>query len=70
MAHPAARQMMSSVVAPSPGAAVRAVVEVMRLQAGQRSASAQMSAETFSDLFGELCAWGAWGADDVLGALN
>jgi kynurenine formamidase len=29
-----------------------------------------MPAAAFSDLFDELCAWGAWGADDVLGALN
>ncbi len=29
-----------------------------------------MSAEAFSDLFGELRTWGAWGADDVQGALN
>ena len=29
-----------------------------------------MSAEAFSDLFGELCTWGAWGTDDARGALN
>ncbi|HTZ94123.1 MAG TPA: cyclase family protein [Streptosporangiaceae bacterium] len=33
-------------------------------------AQAQMSAEAFSDLFGELCTWGAWGTDDARGALN
>jgi kynurenine formamidase len=37
---------------------------------GQRSASAQMPAGAFVDLFGELCSWGTWGADDVRGALN
>jgi kynurenine formamidase len=31
---------------------------------------AQMSAEAFTDLFGELRAWGAWGPGDVHGALN
>jgi kynurenine formamidase len=33
-------------------------------------ATAQMSAGAFNDLFGELCAWGAWGGEDVRGALN
>jgi kynurenine formamidase len=31
---------------------------------------AQMSTEAFGELFDRLCAWGQWGADDALGALN
>jgi kynurenine formamidase len=40
------------------------------MPASGRSATVQMSAEAFSGLFAELCAWGQWGADDVRGALN
>jgi hypothetical protein len=40
------------------------------MPASRPPATVRMSAEAFSGLFAELCAWDQWGARDVRGALN